>query len=1273
MSREVYADRVEVRPFIEGVFFPYAKSINVTDSPQRVRCQMEVPSSIHLREDEMVGATFHLFYANKRVLDQRGESRRTMPSDWPILFQGELSGINKQESVQSRRTTLEFISHTRHFEQTRLFHVHPERGGSPSSLAAAQESKVFMGNTEINLEYSKLTKVTRIWMNLFEVIEKLGNTDPGRNIAYGEAILRIMRTAISQHPVFATFNNRFKLGQRFGVYADPDLKTLIGLKKLQKLFNKRAKQMPTFAPLMQLINVVNNICKYDFNHISQPKLRQADDRAEREAANRQADLVQNINNYRRIAQSIGRVIQQKENQGQNINSFKIPILGDTPIDFSAQISSGDPNQSNRQIYKNLRDEKTDPVPVNPNAFAEKVADNLASGDPDQSLSSQTQVRRAVENALNKFWPKVGRPNEEVGGAPDVDLPASKSDSKDSIKIHQKFLKNRDELTEFTATPNMEFSMPPRCNAILPQNLRAFGIQRNYLQEPTRLMGKLPFSGGKDIIRWYVAPASQTFYEIEDGNVKKFGPSFEQYENRVLGRKEKEDTPEVQASANSYTFVNIEPKKPRGGGDDLAWVLPIIEKAKDIYGVSDAQFPNWHLLALISRESGGRTNVCDYEKQTRCGMLQMSKYKYIEDVKPAIIKQKSKKFYNQHFSIDPNDKFYKNYTGELAGPGEEVGAMKLRHIYTGDAEPETPASSFGGNPGGVDHHEGAAFRSLLAYFAIQIDNSHIHNWEKDIMAMLHHRPVTTINYVEKLEEEGKESADQWFRVSQEFAVKNARNKLKLYQWLVKNEYANGEGYPGSTMTNAQGRTTITPELLSGQVGESKYATENEESGNVKMTPFSINQMVTPEEVRKGIIANIFHIEDWWLQTLTDVEETEEQQKKMSRVKDQNSPAQNQSRRQNQSRASSSGGSSNTEGSSTRADLLSDDVHRYTMSVVEAEFYRRRFQKRTVPAATGGFNPYVASGFPGLIVDPIRPILGKVRQVTHSIDVQSASGQTRVNFSSPRYWDEGEVWYWVGGWNPQDLAQMDIDYEGNEASFRHFPHWHNRWTVPTNSFEPPKKIDRDDPVFASNRTAFDAEGGLGIDDPAYTNDALADWSWGNIKDKKRRTELDDFYQFFLGCDAIDYLSNHAHSKYVKPEHLKQAFVERDPVINDTFAYNVHPQTLTIQEYNTMIASVDEAGTFKRGTIAEQFWGSIEPQHANEANADMEEVISYIERYGVGERDLLGGFLDNEPKEFGGLLVWVGETFGGKKEISLLQKQVIDYIKSLEPREAGGGVPS
>lgn len=85
------------------------------------------------------------------------------------------------------------------------------------------------------------------------------------------------------------------------------------------------------------------------------------------------------------------------------------------------------------------------------------------------------------------------------------------------------------------------------------------------------------------------------------------------------------------------------------------------------------------------------------------------------------------------------------------------------------------------------------------------------------------------------------------------------------------------------------------------------------------------------------------------------------------------------------------------------------------MLNAQFELRRFQTRSLSALTGPFNPNPIAGFPGLVVDRIRSLIGMVSSVSHAISVGGGQGNasTTVQISHPRYWDEGDPYYWKNG--------------------------------------------------------------------------------------------------------------------------------------------------------------------------------------------------------------------------------------------------------------------
>ena len=114
---------------------------------------------------------------------------------------------------------------------------------------------------------------------------------------------------------------------------------------------------------------------------------------------------------------------------------------------------------------------------------------------------------------------------------------------------------------------------------------------------------------------------------------------------------------------------------------------------------------------------------------------------------------------------------------------------------------------------------------------------------------------------------------------------------------------------------------------------------------------------------------------------------------------------------------------------------DERDTFMLGFTEHLFLLSKYATRQIPTLVSPFNPFVVAGFPALIIDPIRSILGQVEMVSHNID-NRGNATTSIQLSSPRFWDEGDIWYWLGGWRGTD-------------DFIRFPPWYNRKFIATNN--------------------------------------------------------------------------------------------------------------------------------------------------------------------------------------------------------------------------------
>jgi murein DD-endopeptidase MepM/ murein hydrolase activator NlpD len=155
---------------------------------------------------------------------------------------------------------------------------------------------------------------------------------------------------------------------------------------------------------------------------------------------------------------------------------------------------------------------------------------------------------------------------------------------------------------------------------------------------------------------------------------------------------------------------------------------------------------------------------------------------------------------------------------------------------------------------------------------------------------------------------------------------------------------------------------------------------------------------------------------------------------------------------------------------------DGFDAYMQAVVESEFLWRRYMTRSMPGVDMPFNPSPVAGFPALIVDNHRSIIGMITGVSHTISVGGGSGNatTSVSIAAPRFWDEGDPYFWRNG-------------ESSDEN-RSFPVYYLDALVPTNS-------------------------GIG-----YTQ--KEPWPEGQSVYGREDRDVDALYRLLLGCPSIPY---------------------------------------------------------------------------------------------------------------------------------------------------------
>lgn len=174
-----------------------------------------------------------------------------------------------------------------------------------------------------------------------------------------------------------------------------------------------------------------------------------------------------------------------------------------------------------------------------------------------------------------------------------------------------------------------------------------------------------------------------------------------------------------------------------------------------------------------------------------------------------------------------------------------------------------------------------------------------------------------------------------------------------------------------------------------------------------------------------------------------------------------------------------------------------IRRYMTNIVETEFLWRRYQTRSLPQFELPFNPRPVAGFPALVIDSNRSIIGLITSVTHNISVGGGGGNasTSVSVTAPRFWDEGDPYAWIGG--KESFKDDGVKVDGKTVARKipdpeksSFPAYYMSSLVPTNSHE---SEHYDVPEKFKNGKGLDGD----VDRP-----------------------VDRMYRLILGCGALPY---------------------------------------------------------------------------------------------------------------------------------------------------------
>jgi hypothetical protein len=529
--RNFHASFVLVRVYLEGVYFPYVKSINIQQSAGGAQCSIDVPPSKFINMEEMVGMTIHIFYANERVIelfedDYKNEEPRN--GGWPILFEGELSEFHESSHLEGESLSLTFISMGSAFDQTLLYFYDPSRQRDAVNVPY---QSMFIGNTSISLDVNgPLSRTSAIYNAIGDAIANLEGSDEGRSIAYTAAILAIMRDAEIRHVLFGYFNNKHKLTQRFASYPDPDVQKMISLRNLQAIVENHITALPPETSLSDLMQVVSEMIKYNWLYLPQPVLRSGTKfREQTELKNDGTeeiyeDIKGAVDSLLKTGRVYGEPVGEKPNKIVSVREFENLIY---------------------QEFKKAKEQSVLTLENNLDVF--NALDPFANEGTASTENKRLIILSTLDVIKQGYYPLVSGSIQAKG---DVEQEASRLLGEDgkpqnvvsATGLEQEYLRKRDELHQFALTPMLMFTQPPKCNVFFPSQLSQHGISVPLKRRLTRLIARcqpMPsVNGGQNILEWYVAPQQQSFHKMGDNKLEKYTEQYINYLDFVTGESKR---------------------------------------------------------------------------------------------------------------------------------------------------------------------------------------------------------------------------------------------------------------------------------------------------------------------------------------------------------------------------------------------------------------------------------------------------------------------------------------------------------------------------------------------------------------------------------------------------------------------------------------------------------------------------------------------------------------------------------------------------------------
>ncbi len=448
-------DSIELRVFVEGVLMPpraIGKVSVIERRGREISGTISFPAIPGFRSEDLARARIYVFWSNEKIRSERATN------DWPILCSGEISGDAFRKSPANRYLEYAWIGEHVYWDQCRLYFYNLSsstnaQGGDANRVLYEKQRALFFGNDKVTLDIGAAG--ASLQNRIVTEIKGLGSKSM-------PAMVRSMyKATMTSNFFFDEANKQLKLDQRFAVPVDDSVSSLFADQEL--FFSQIEHQITAKAGevrMSQILTETLGLFRYQMLANAQPRFTSGSEKfrvrvnAEREALRtKQDELVK-----ARLGQTVDELGLTSKTSDGEIETIAEKVIGDI------------------ENIMNL-----DPSTLTDDEFEKINAATVATAEEGAAIFAELNAARQAEQVafLIAVRDELARIENPV---PDVDqgtlLPELNGEAKDT-------------LAQFLLVPETDFAAVPKCNVIFPTDAMAYGMSRDYVNEPTRSQTTVP--------------------------------------------------------------------------------------------------------------------------------------------------------------------------------------------------------------------------------------------------------------------------------------------------------------------------------------------------------------------------------------------------------------------------------------------------------------------------------------------------------------------------------------------------------------------------------------------------------------------------------------------------------------------------------------------------------------------------------------------------------------------------------------------------------------